>query len=62
MRILLDESLPKKLGYLLSNHHVRTAQHMGFAGYKKGRLMAAQVAYHALSTEYQKFWADITRD
>ena len=29
MRILLDESLPKKLGFLLDGHFVRTVQQMG---------------------------------
>lgn len=32
MRILLDESLPKKLGFLLEGHFVRTVQQMGFGG------------------------------
>jgi len=26
MRILLDESLPRKLGFLLTGHYVRTVQ------------------------------------
>jgi predicted nuclease of predicted toxin-antitoxin system len=41
MRVLLDESLPKKLGFLLEGHFVRTVQQMGFAGLANGKLLAA---------------------
>jgi predicted nuclease of predicted toxin-antitoxin system len=41
MRILLDESLPKKLGFLLEGHFVRTVQQMGFGGLGNGKLLAA---------------------
>jgi len=39
MRILLDESLPKKLGFLLTRHHVRTVQQMGWSGLLNGELL-----------------------
>lgn len=41
MRVLLDESLPKKLGFLLEGHFVRTVQQMGFSGLTNGKLLAA---------------------
>jgi predicted nuclease of predicted toxin-antitoxin system len=41
MRILLDESLPRKLGFSLSGHHVRTVQHMGWNGLVNGKLLSA---------------------
>jgi predicted nuclease of predicted toxin-antitoxin system len=41
MRILLDESLPKKLGFLLDVHTVRTVQQVGFSGLGNGVLLAA---------------------
>ena len=41
MRILLDESIPRKLGFLLSDHHVRTVQQMGFGGLANGKLLQA---------------------
>jgi predicted nuclease of predicted toxin-antitoxin system len=39
MRILLDESLPKKLGFLLSNHFVRTVVQMNWSGLVNGELL-----------------------
>jgi predicted nuclease of predicted toxin-antitoxin system len=41
MRILLDESLPRKLGFLLEGHFVRTVQQVGFSGLSNGKLLAA---------------------
>jgi Domain of unknown function (DUF5615) len=41
MRILLDESLPRKLGFLPIGHHVRTVQQMGFSGLSNGTLLRA---------------------
>lgn len=41
MRVLLDESLPKKLGFLLEGHFVRTVQQMNFAGLTNGKLLNA---------------------
>lgn len=41
MRILLDESLPRKLGFALTGHHVRTVQQMGWSGLVNGKLLAA---------------------
>jgi hypothetical protein len=41
MRLLLDESVPKKLGFLLEPHFVRSAQSAGFAGLLNGDLLAA---------------------
>jgi hypothetical protein len=39
MRLLLDESLPKKLKSLLSPHDVRTVPEMGWAAKKNGELL-----------------------
>ncbi|MBF6594579.1 MAG: DUF5615 family PIN-like protein [Thermaceae bacterium] len=39
MRILLDESLPKKLALVLPEHEVRTVPQMGWAGTKNGELL-----------------------
>ncbi len=39
MRILLDESIPKKLGFLLTGHYVRTVQQMGWTGLLNGELL-----------------------
>jgi predicted nuclease of predicted toxin-antitoxin system len=39
MRILLDESLPRKLGEELYGHQVRTVQSLGWAGLKNGELL-----------------------
>lgn len=44
MKLLLDESVPKALGFLLEPHHVRTAQAAGFAGLLNGELLAAMKA------------------
>jgi predicted nuclease of predicted toxin-antitoxin system len=41
MRILLDESIPRKFGFLLSDHFVRTVQQMGFGGLVNGKLLKA---------------------
>ena len=39
MRILLDESLPRKFGHELAGHEVRTVQQAGWAGLKNGELL-----------------------
>lgn len=39
MRILLDESLPRKLGFLLPGHYVRTVVQMGWGGLTNGNLL-----------------------
>ena len=39
MRILLDESLPRDLGPLLTNHEVRTVRQVGWAGLGNGELL-----------------------
>ena len=41
MRILLDESVPRALGFALEGHFVRTAQAAGFAGLSNGELLAS---------------------
>ena len=41
MRILLDESVPRALGFLIQGHFVRTAQVAGFEGLLNGELLAA---------------------
>ena len=40
MRLLLDESIPAKLGRHLAKHEVRTAVEMGWSGVKNGELLA----------------------
>ena len=39
MRILLDESVPRALGFLIQGHFVRTVQAAGFAGLLNGELL-----------------------
>jgi hypothetical protein len=39
MKILLDESVPKALGFELSGHFVRNVQTMGWSGMSNGRLL-----------------------
>jgi hypothetical protein len=53
MRVLLDESVPKALGFAIEGHFVRSAQTAGFAaGLLNGELMAAmkQASYDVLIT------------
>lgn len=38
-RILLDESVPRRLGFALEGHFVRTVQFMGWSGVKNGQLL-----------------------
>ena len=40
MRLLLDESVPKRLRLHLPNHAVRTVVEMGWSGVKNGALLA----------------------
>ncbi len=40
MRLLLDESLPRRLGRYLPTHSVKTVVEMGWGGIKNGKLMA----------------------
>jgi predicted nuclease of predicted toxin-antitoxin system len=40
MRILLDESVPGRLGALLTGHSVMTVQRRGWASVKNGKLLA----------------------
>jgi hypothetical protein len=41
LRVLLDESVPRSLGFKLAPYFVRTAQTAGFAGLFNGDLMVA---------------------
>ena len=41
MKVLLDESVPRMLGFELPGHFVRTVQAMGWAGISNGHLLAA---------------------
>ncbi len=41
MRVLLDESVPRALGFAINGHFVRTAQTAGFTGLLNGELLAA---------------------
>ena len=51
MRVLLDESVPRRLGFDLSPHFVRSVQTMGWAGLKNGALLAkAQDEFDVLVT------------
>lgn len=43
MKVLLDESVPRALGFDLDGHHVRTAQSQGFSTLSNGRLMQAML-------------------
>ena len=38
-RVLLDESVPRRLGFALEGHFVRTVQFMGWSGVKNGQLL-----------------------
>ena len=40
MRLLLDESLPRRFRLALPNHQVRTVVEMGWSGTKNGQLLA----------------------
>ena len=40
MRLLLDESVPSRLGRSLAGHDVRTVVEMGGSGVKNGKLLA----------------------
>ena len=40
MRILLDESVPTRLGRLLMGHDVKSVQRHGWGGIKNGKLLA----------------------
>lgn len=39
MRLLLDESVPRRLRQSLPNHHIRTVGEMGWGGTKNGALL-----------------------
>jgi len=54
MRLLLDESLPRKLKRRLAPHHVRTVPEMGWGGRKNGELLRlAQDGFDVLVTADQ---------
>ena len=40
MRLLLDESVPRKLRFALAKHDVRTVVEMGWSGRKNGELLS----------------------
>ncbi|WP_058558019.1 DUF5615 family PIN-like protein [Thiohalocapsa sp. ML1] len=51
MRLLLDESLPRRLREHLPGHRVETVATMGWSGYRNGRLLAVAAAeFDALIT------------
>lgn len=61
MKILLDESVPKALGFELTGHFVRSVQTMGWSGVSNGRLLRlmAEGGFEVLVTcdqniEYQQ--------
>ncbi len=43
MKVLLDESVPRRLGFELTGHFVRTAQAAGFSSLSNGKLMQAML-------------------
>ena len=43
MKVLLDESVPRALGFELAGHFVRTAQPRGFSTLSNGKLMKAML-------------------
>lgn len=65
MRILLDESLPRRLAHELSGHEVQTVQSRGWAGLTNGQLLrVASTEFQVLLTgdqnlEYQQNIADL---
>jgi predicted nuclease of predicted toxin-antitoxin system len=65
MRILLDESLPRRLAQELSGHEVQTVQSRGWAGLKNGELLRlANAEFQALlsgdqNLEYQQNMAGL---
>ena len=55
MRILIDESVPRHLKQLLSEHAIYTVQDMGWAGIKNGALLAkANAEFEVLLTADRK--------
>jgi hypothetical protein len=60
MRVLLDESVPARLGLLLVGHTANSVQKMGWAGIKNGKLLGlAATEFDVLLTadkgiEYQQ--------
>jgi hypothetical protein len=52
MKVLLDESVPRALGFELVDHFVRTAQSQGFSTLSNGKLMQAMLdkGFEALVT------------
>ena len=65
MRILLDESLPRRLARELSGHEVQSVQSRGWAGLTNGQLLrVASAEFQVLLTgdqnlEYQQNIADL---
>lgn len=65
MRILLDESLPRRLAREFSGHEAQTVQSRGWAGLKNGELLrVASTEFQALLTgdqnlEYQQNIGDL---
>jgi len=43
MKVLLDESVPRRLGFELTGHFVRTAQSAGFSSLSNGKLLQAML-------------------
>jgi hypothetical protein len=44
MRLLLDESVPRKLRFALAKHEVRTVVEMGWSGRRNGELLSLAAA------------------
>ena len=53
MKLLLDESLPRRLGRLITGHEVVTVVEAGWSGLTNGRLLAvAQHEFDCLPTDH----------
>ncbi len=55
MKVLLDESVPKALGFELDDHFVRTVQVMGWSGLANGRLLAVMAENAFIDAEPDLF-------
>lgn len=53
MRVLLDESVPRRLKSLLPDHDVSTVQEVGWAGLDHGELLERAAAFDAFVTADQ---------
>ena len=57
MRILLDESVPGRLGALLTGHTSVSVQRRGWAGIKNGKLLALATGEFDVLLTADKVWS-----